>query len=332
MLKSLSIIFIAFSAIFFSACSSKKVYEPLHVKDDWQKSQSSNFEIKSIAPNIAHLEDSRVLADGKVLDIAIDEGNRLIGYSEGWVISSDIDGNVTLQHTHESKKVEKFSLKRTVAAASIKDDMLAVLFSNNEMALYSIATKTLLLKEQGDAPIVINSKVVPPLFRDDLVIFSTLDGKVVIINAKMKKKLRSVIVSSEEHFNNIIYLALADNKIIAATGHKILSLAQKEIRLPYDIRAVLAEGKEIFVATKQGEIISLTPDLQQNAKLKFPFAHFLGMVTSGDKLYVLEKEGYLLEIAKDLSEHAVYEVDLGEGYLFIHDKTFFVDDEAISVE
>lgn len=331
-MKYKSIIFISVIALFFSACSSKKVYEPSHVKDDWQNSQSSGFSIKNIAHSAALLEDSKLLVESKVLDIAIDDGNRLIGYSDGWIISSDIDGNMTLKHTHERSKIEKLSLKRTVAAASIKDDTLAVLFSNNEMALYSIADKTLLLKEQGNAPIVINSKVVPPLFRDDLVIFSTLDGKVVIINAKTKKKLRSVIVSGEEHFNNIIYLSLVDNKIIAATGHKILSLAQKEIRLPFDIRAVLAEGNEVFVATKQGEIVSLTPDLQQNAKLKFPFAHFLGMIASRDKIYVLEKEGYLLEIAKDLSEYAVYEVDLSEGYLFIHDKTFFVDDEAISVE
>lgn len=327
-----SIIFISVIAIFFSACSSKKVYEPSNVKDDWQKSQSSGFSVKNIAHGAALLEDSKLLVEGKVLDIAIEEGGRLIGYSDGWIISSDIDGNMTLQHTHQSGKVEKLSLKRTVASASIKDDTLAVLFSNNEMALYSISNKTILLKEQGNAPVVINAKVVPPLFKDDLVIFSTLDGKVVIINGKMKKKLRSVIVSSEEHFNNIIYLSIVDNKIIAATGHKILSLAQKEIRLPFDIRAVLADGKEIFVATKQGEIVSLTPDLQQNAKLKFPFAHFLGMIASNDKIYVLEKEGYLLEISKDLSEYAVYEVDLSQGYLFIHDKTFFVDDEAISVE
>lgn len=327
-----SIIFISLVTIFFSACSSKKVYEPSHVKDDWKKSQSSGFSVKDIAHGAALLEDSKLLVEGKVLDITVDKDKRVIGYSDGWVISSDIDGNMILQHTHESKRVEKFSLKRTVAAASIKGDTLAVLFSNSEMALYSISDKSLLLKEQGDAPVVINAKVVPPLFRDDLVIFSTLEGKVVIINAKTKKKLRSVIVSSEEHFNNIIYLSLVDNKIIAATGHKILSLAQKEIRLPFDIRAVLADGKEIFVATKQGEIVSLTPDLQQNAKLKFPFAHFLGMIASGDKIYVLEKEGYLLEISKDLSEHAVYEVDLDEGYVFIHDKTFFVDDEAISVK
>jgi hypothetical protein len=109
-------------------------------------------------------------------------------------------------------------------------------------------------------------------------------------------------------------------------------LSQKEIRSAYDIRNIVADDKSIYLATKQGEIISLTSDLQQNAKLKFPFAHFLGMIISGDKLYVLEKEGYIIEITKDLLKYTVYEVDIDDGYVYIDDKIFFVDNKYISVE
>ena len=297
------------------------------VEDDWNNYGNSKVTIEDISQNAAMVQDRKVFVKGKVLDVTLEEGHRLLGYSDGWVMSSDIDGNLTIRYAADKKMVEKFSLKRTIATASIKNDLLAVLFTNNEMALYSIANKSLLLKEQGDAPIVVNSKIVKPFFRDDLVIFPTLDGKVVIINTKIKKKLRTVIVSSEDHFNNIIYFDLIDNKIIAATGHKILSLSKKEIRLAYDIRDVVSDDKNIYVATKQGDIISLTPDLQQNSKLKFPFAHFLGMIISGDKLYILEKEGYLIEASKDLSKFKVYEVDKNEGYVYIDDKIFFVHDE-----
>lgn len=302
------------------------------VEDDWNNYGNSKVTIEDISQNAAMVQDRKVFVKGKVLDVTLEEGHRLLGYSDGWVMSSDIDGNLTIRYAADKKMVEKFSLKRTIATASIKNDLLAVLFTNNEMALYSIANKSLLLKEQGDAPIVVNSKIVKPFFRDDLVIFPTLDGKVVIINTKIKKKLRTVIVSSEDHFNNIIYFDLIDNKIIAATGHKILSLSKKEIRLAYDIRDVVSDDKNIYVATKQGDIISLTPDLQQNSKLKFPFAHFLGMIISGDKLYILEKEGYLIEASKDLSKFKVYEVDKNEGYVYIDDKIFFVHDEYISVK
>lgn len=331
-MKYLFISLITIIALLFSACSSKEVYKPVHVEDDWEHSGSSDVTIKNISPDAALVEDRKVLVSGKALDIVIPESDKLLGYSDGWVISANIDGNLTLQYSADSKMVEKFNLKRTIATASVKNDILAVLFTNNEMALYSIASKSLLLKEQGDAPIVVNSKIVKPYFKDDLVLFSTLDGKVVVINSKIKKKLRTIIVSSEDFFNNIIYFNLVDNKIIAATGHKILSLAQKEIRVSYDIKNVISDDKNIFLSTKQGDVISLTPDLQQKAKLKFPFAHFLGMIVNDDKLYILEKEGYIIEISKDLLKYKVYDVDVDDGYVFISNKIFYVDDEYISVK
>lgn len=331
-MRYLLISLITIFALLFSACSSKEVYKPVHVEDDWENAGSSDVTIKNISPDAALVEDRKVLASGKALDITIPEDDKLLGYSDGWVISANIDGNLTLQYSADSSMVEKFKLKRTIATASVKNDILAVLFTNNEMALYSIANKSLLLKEQGDAPIVVNSKIVKPYFKDDLVLFSTLDGKVVVINSKSKKKLRTIIVSSEEYFNNIIYFNLVDNKIIAATGHKILSLAKKEIRVSYDIKNVVSDGKDIFLSTKQGDVISLTPDLQQKAKLKFPFAHFLGMIVNDDKLYILEKEGYIIEISKDLLKYKVYDVDVDDGYVFISNKIFYVDDEYISVE
>ncbi|QHG91002.1 hypothetical protein CVO_03720 [Sulfurimonas sp. CVO] len=331
-MKILFYILLLFTVIVFSACSSKEVYKPVFVQDDWKYFGDSNVTINDISANAALVENHKVLVDKKVIDIKIPKTHKLLGYSDGWILSSSIDGNLTLVYAADRNMTEEFDLKRTIATASVKNDLLAVLFSNNEMALYSIASKSLLLKEQGEAPIVVNSKIVKPYFKDDLVIFSTLDGKIVIINSKEKKKLRSVIVSSEKHFNNVIYFNLIDNKIIAATGHKILSLSQKEIRSAYDIRNIVADDKSIYLATKQGEIISLTSDLQQNAKLKFPFAHFLGMIISGDKLYVLEKEGYIIEISKDLLKYTVYEVDIDDGYVYIDDKIFFVDNKYISVE
>ena len=322
----------------FSACSSKEVYKPALVVDDWKKSGDSDVTIQNIAPDAALVDDQKVLAldrvveDDRVLDVKIAEDDRLLGYSDGWVISSNIDGKLILQYPQDRSMVEMFDLKKTVATASVDKDVLAVLFADNDMALYSISKKTLLLKEQGDAPIAINSKIVKPYFRDDIVIFATLDGKIVVINSKLKKKLRTIIVSSEEHFNNIIHFSLLDNKIIAATGHKLLSLAQKEIRADYDIRSVVTDDKNIYISTKQGEIVSLTSELQQNAKIKFPFAHFLGMIVSNGKLYALEKEGYIIELSGDLQKYSVYDVDVDEGYVYISGKKFYVDDEYISVE
>jgi len=330
-LKAVFLVFIPILVVLFSGCSTKKVYEPKVVGDDWNYYGESNESIVDITSDVALLEDRTVLTKDSFIDVKVDKSHRLIAKSDGWIISSNIDGYLSLQSISDKSLVKNFKLNKTIAGASVKDDILAVLFADNEMSLYSISQKALLLKIQGNVPLAVDSRIVNPYFMNDLVLFLTLDGKIVIVNSKLKKKLRTIIVSSEDNFNNIIYFNVIDSKLIAATASKILSLGEKEVRVKYEVRNVVYDGKFLFITTKQGEVISLTPTLQVNAKVKFPFAHFLGMIVYGDKLYVLEKEGYLIELSKDLLTHSVHEVDIDEGYIFVANKKFYVDDEYISV-
>jgi hypothetical protein len=331
-LKIPTFIVIIFTTIFFSACSSKEVFEPAIVKDSWDYNGYISEEIIDISSTAALLENRKVLIGSKVIDVEVPEDNMLLGYSDGWVISANIDGKLILQSSSNKSMKKTFELKSTIATASIKNDVLAVLFANNEMALYSISTQELLLKEQGSAPIVVNSKITSPHFIDNIVLFFTLDGKVVIIDAKRYKKIRTVIISGEDYFNNVIYFNVLGNKIIAATGNKILSMSEKEIRLKFDIREVTYDNKNIYIATKQGEIISLTTDLKQNKKVKFPFAHFLGLVSTKNKIYALEKEGYIIELSKDLETYSIYDVSIDDGYIFIANNIFYINDEYISTQ
>ncbi|MCD6172705.1 MAG: hypothetical protein J7J96_02815 [Sulfurimonas sp.] len=331
-MKNLQLLAISLALVLFSACSSKRVYEPESVVSSWGNQGGIQSPIVDVTSDVALLENRKVLTTTKILDVQVDESYRLLATTDGWVISSTIDGKLKLQYIDDSNLIENFQLKKTIAGASVKDDILAVLFADNEMALYSIASKELLLREQGGDIIAVDSRIVNPYFMNDLVMFATLDGKIVVLNSKSKKKLRTVIVSSEDNFNNVIYFNILDNKIIVATAYKILSMGKKEVREKYEIRNVTNDGNNIFITTKQGDIVSLTSNLQLNAKLKFPFAHFLGLIVKNDKLYALEKEGYLIVAPTDLSNFEVYDVGIDKGFVFVSDKTFFVDDEYISVE
>ena len=300
--------------------------------DDWSKYGEIDENIIDTSLNVALLEDGRVLTNDGVIDVNVNEKDRAISYSDGWIISASLDGNMTLTSVNDKSLTQNFALKKTVAGASVKDDMLAVLFADNELALYFISTKELFFKEQGSQSLAVNTKIVNPHFLKDLVIFSTLDGKIVIVNSKLKKKLRTVIVSAEDNFNNVIYFNMVDNKIIAATGYKILSMSDKEIRAQYEIRNIVYDGKNIFVATKQGEVVSLTPNLEVNAKIKFPFAHFLGMISDEDKLYILERAGYVIVLDKNMVDYTVHEADVSDGFIFVGDKEFYINDEKILIK
>lgn len=321
----LSTIFI----ILFSACSSKEVYEPITLGADWEAYEASKHTIIDTSDNVALLEDRTILTHNGLVDVKINESDRLISESDGWVISASVDGNVSLVSEEDSSIIKYLDLKKSVAGASISGNELAVIFADNEIAIYDIQTNKVLFKEQVGKATTVDSRIVNPYFTRGLVLFPTLDGKVVFVNNNKKKRLRTVIVSSEDNFNNVIAFELVQNKIIAATSYKILTMAKKEIRVKYEIRNIVYDEDKIFIATKQGEVISLTPELQVESKLKFPFAHFYAMVSNGDKLYVLEKEGYLIVLDKKSFDYTVHEVDFDDGFVFTSKKSFFVNDKKI---
>jgi len=326
------IFFSALLILLFSACSTKSVFEPKTVADDWEKYESISDEIIDTSLNVALLENNQVLTKTNVTNVDINDSFRVISESDGWIISASIEGNVTLTSLENKTIVKNFELSKTVASASVQGNDLAVLFADNEMAIYDTESKSALFKEQGSKFIATDSRIVSPYFFKELVLFATLDGKVVIVNNALKKRLRTVIVSSEDNFNNVISLNVVENKIIAATSYKILSMSKKEVRAKYEIRNIVYDDKEIFVATKQGEVLALSSDLEVISKVKFPFAHFYGMIASGDKLYILEKEGYMIVLDKKSFDYTVHEIDFDDGFIFTADKAFYINDKKILTE
>jgi len=332
-LKKIYLFLISLAFIIFSGCSSKEVFEPKVVQEDWRYYGDKNISIVDVSSNIALLENRTVRTKDGVINLEIGANQRVISNNDKWIISSKIDGNLTLSSKDAKELAIVFELEKTIASASTKDNKLAVLFANNEIALYDISSKQLLFKEQGGKSLTVDSRIVSPYFMNELVVFSTLDGKVIIVNATLNKRLRTIIVSSENNFNNIIYFNIIDNKIIAATNTAILSLAGKEIRVRYEIRNILYDNENIFITTKQGEVISLNSNLELITKTKFPFAHFLSVISKENKLYLLEKEGYMIVLdKKDMTKFMVHPVDTEDGYLFVGDETFYIDDKYISIK
>lgn len=201
------------------------------------------------------------------------------------------------------------------------------------MALYSLESKKLLFKESANTPIAVDARIANPYFLKELVLFLTLDGKIVIVNSETKQVLRSVVVSSEEYFNNITYLNVIDNNLVASTGTSVLALSQKEAREKFEIRNIAYTAEGIWIATKQGEIIALSPSLQFKAKKKFPFAHFVGLSVQNDRVYALEQEGYMIALTKNLLAYDVYDIDMdSDNKIFLGDGRFYFDDRYINIK
>jgi len=355
----LPFVFTALSIVFLgTGCSTKEYYTPEKTVNEWPVCKAPRFSAESIvgeSPRTdqipkwppckragVHLASANaegaVAEKGWLVDrdgitgLKIPPGKRYLGQSDGWILYTGIDGNVTLRKRAEANTTMVIPLKKTVAAASVQGDLLAVLFANNDMGIYRLSTKKSYFKVQGSPVTAVDIRIVNPYFLGNLVIFPTLDGKFIVVDTDNKEVLRSTIVSSETYFDNIFYFNVIDDTMVAATQHRLFSLSDKERREHYDLRDVVFDKEGIWLATKEGEVIHLNRALQLIAKQKFPFAHFLGMIIGKEKIYLLEKEGYLIVMDKAMTRTQVYKVHLDEGVSFTSKHAFYVRDKIITVE
>ena len=321
------------AVLLLSGCSQKEVYKPENVKGEWRNAGHLTASITQTTQTAALLDNGRLLTKDGEKNIKVPEEYRLLNANDAWIITESPEGNLVLFPENGSDAKVTFEFKRQIAAASIQDDIVAVLFGNNEMALYSLESKKLLFKERANAPIAVDSRIANPYFIKELVLFLTLDGKIVIVNSELKQVLRSVVVSSDEYFNNITYLNVIDNHLVASTGTAVLALSQKEAREKYEIRNIAYTAEGIWLTTKQGEVIALSPTLQFKAKKKFPFAHFVGISVQNDRVYVLEQQGYMMALTKNLLAYDVYDVDMdSDNKIFVGDGRFYFDDRYINIK
>jgi hypothetical protein len=331
-MKSFLVLLATASIVMFQGCSSKEVYKPEDVKGEWRSAGHLSAPIAYMTQSAAVLENGNLLLKSGEKKQKIPQGSILLNVSDEWIITRNSHNDlvlIPLSGTGESIVLE---LKRTVAACSVQGDVIAILFANNEMALYSLSTKKMTFKETSNAPVAVDARITNPYFLKDLVVFSTLDGKVVIVNESAKKLVRSIIVGSEDYFNNIVYLNMVENSLIASTGSSVLSLSQKEAREKYDIRNIVSNSDGIWLTTKQGEVIALGTNLQYKGKKKFPFAHFVGLSVQNDRVYALERGGYMIALSKNLLSADVYDIDMSYESVFTGDGQFYFADRYVNIQ
>lgn len=321
-----------FSILFLSGCSQKEVYKPENIKGEWRTAGHLSAPISQVTQSGAVLTNGNILTKAGEKKQKISADFRLLNITDGWIITQNSINDLELIPEDGVSEHVIIDLKRTVAAASIQGDTLAILFGNNEMALFSLQTKKMTFKETSNAPIAVDARIANPYFLKDLVVFLSLDGKIVIVNITDKKLLRSIIVGSEEYFNNITYLNVIENTMVASTGNTVLSLSEKENREKYEVRDIAYTEDGIWLTTKQGEVIALSPTLQYKGKKKFPFAHFVGISIQNDRVYVLEQGGYMIALSKNLLSFDVYDIDMKHNAVFVGDRKIYFDDRYIEIK
>lgn len=163
--------------------------------------------------------------------------------------------------------------------------------------------------QKGSAVLAVNQLIAAPLFLDSVVVFPTLDGRILVVSLQNYETQRNIIVSSEKFFNNIIYLQGDDVRIFAATPKKLISIVSgQQFSYQEDIKDITFANGYLYALTLEGKIAQLDHTLREVNTKKFEYASLEGMSVANNALYTYEKNGSFI-IALDLENfsHKVYQ-------------------------
>jgi hypothetical protein len=198
------------------------------------------------------------------------------------------------------------------------------------MELIDKSTNKTLFKEYLPISLANDTRVANPFFMGNLILFPSLNGRVIIVSNVNNEAVRNISVDPDNQFNNIIYLDVIQSSqtLIVASSHKIVAISPNDvIAKDYELRDIIVKNEDIFIATVDGQIIKLNASLDEVAKKKFTYAKIHALAFS-DSLYAVESQGFLINLDTNFEKETIYDFnfDNEERMIAIDNKIYFGSD------
>lgn len=315
--------------LLLTGCSQKKYFEPEDTEGSYSvDSKSISADIIGFNRSGATLEDGQVITNEDLKDFSLPEGYEFINYSEGKVIATNNRNKLLI---NDEKHI--INVDGIVVAATLKDGVMAMVFSDNTLALYDTLKKKYLLKEYQAESLANDTRITNPIFMTNIVLFPTLNGKVVVVGIKENKIVKNIVVDANGTFNNIIFLDVVNDTLIAATANKIVAVGTNNVNLKeYEVRDIVSNKNDLYVATIDGLLIKMDTDLNVIAQKKYKFAKIYALAF-GTSLYALESQGFLINVDENFLKDRIYDFSFNEDDKTIGLKNrFYFGDEYLEVK
>lgn len=318
------LLFLAGLVFILAGCSTKEFYEPEDTIGDYNAPTTSlTGDIISMNKDGATLDSGEIITKRGVSNFQIAENYHFLNVSDGVVISTNKKDSIMLD-----KRIIKTN--GVVVAASLKGNRLALVFSDNSIQIYDTLSEKILLKEYFTHSLVNDTRIANPYFMSNITLFPTLDGKVVVVSDSNNKVIKNIVVDADGQFNNIIFLDVINDTLVAATANKVISVGEGILNIKnYQVRDIISKDNFIYIATIDGQVIKTDISLNIINRKKYRFAKFYALAY-GTSLYAVESQGYLINISNDFRTDKIYDFSFNEEKKVIAlDNTIYYDDEYI---
>jgi hypothetical protein len=290
------------------SCSSKNTFKPLIINGSYKKIKNIEYKLKNIKSNHIILSNNSVIinekSNTKIYNLR--KNYQFINYSDNKIISTNNRGKMLVDNTI-------INIDNILIASSIKNSILANIYSNNSFSLYNLKTKRYILKEYLSPSLINDKRVSNPIFMENILLIPTLNGKVIVINIKENKIIKNITIDDNIDFNNIIYIKIIEEKIFIATKNIIILIANKTFKKKrYNISHIASNNQNIYLSTIDGKIIKLDLELNIIKENKFKFAKFYALAIT-NFIYAVESQGLLIKMDKNLKKQSIYKININEN-------------------
>jgi len=321
------------TALIFSGCSSKQYFEPEQTFSANSAASSYGGTIVDQSRDGATLKSGRYIGKAGISNINLGENYRFLSESSSYVLAGSVDSMLKVINKKTGKIVRTVSMGVPVVAAGIENGLVAYVLNDNTFGLYNVSTDKKLIENRSEKTFAIDTRAATPMFIDNLAVIPMLDGKIVVLSKNDPENATVVYLSSYEAFNNVIYLNRTGNTMVAATAKKLITigdLGQQE--LPANISDVAISKGQIYIFTKEGEVIKLDQNLNPVAQKKFRYVHFSAATAVAGKVYGLDQGGSLIVLNSNLTKHKIYDIGETDTPVFIMGTKLYKDGKIIHLD
>jgi WD40 repeat protein len=333
LLSGLSFVVLTVTALIFSGCSSKQYFEPEQTFSADGAASSYGGTIVDQSRDGATLKSGRYIGKAGISNINLGENYRFLSESNTYILAGSVDGKLKVINKKSGNIVRTVSLDVPVVAAGIENGMIAYVLNDNTFGLYNVSTDKKLIENRSEKTFAIDTRAATPMFIDNLAVIPMLDGKIVVISKQDPENATVVYLSSHEAFNNVIYLNRTGNTMVAATSRKLITigdLGQQELRA--NISDVAISNGQIYIFTKEGEVIKLDSTLNPVAQKKFKYVHFSAATAVAGKVYGLDQGGSLIVLNSNLTKYKIYDIGETDTPVFITGSKLYKDGKIIHLD
>lgn len=328
-MKNIISVSLIIATLFLSGCYTKRQYfKPENIVATINNSGSIPENIGIVTIKGATLNNGMLITkSGFEPNVNIGSGNFYLNKTGDNYIVSDLDGNLSIQDK-QGNKIYTHKFPTAIVSASVDNKFLAAVSAMNVLYIIDMSSDTTILDYKSSTVYAQDSRAANPYFLTNLVVFPTLDGKIVIVQKIDGKIIKSVAISNQTFFNNIIFLKVVGDRMFAATPTKLLMISpEKTLQYSTEIKNILVSDDTVFIFKKDGTILAQDFDLITKKEISFPFAIFSDVFMRHNYIYSVEKTGYLIKIDLKLQTPTIYKLDgnLDTKSFVAKDKVFYSD-------